>query len=285
MTKYFESAMKGMFFLSATSSIVFVLLICIFLFMNGLPVMVELGFLEFIFGTIWAPLNVPAAFGIFTMIVTSIATTIGAVILGVPLGIFTAVFMARMCPKRFYSFLKPSLNLMAGIPSVVYGFFGMVVLVPIIRGIFGGQGFSVLTASVLLGIMILPTIIGVSEAAIRSVPSSYYEGALALGASHIHSIFSVVVPAARSGIIASIVLGIGRAIGETMAVVMVAGNQVRIPNSPLQGARSLTANIVLEMAYAAGTHRDALVATALVLFLMILMLNLTLSLTMRRKRG
>ena len=280
--KYIEAGMKGIFLVSAMSSILFVLLICLFLFLNGLPFILHAGLFEFVLGDRWAPLNIPQAFGIFTMIVTSFYITLGAVLIGVPMGIFTAIFMAYMCPKGLYKLLKPAVNLLAGIPSVVYGFFGMVVVVPLIRQLFGGSGFSVLAASSLLGIMILPTIIGVSEAALRAVPDSYLEGSRALGASKIHSLFFVVLPAARSGIMASVVLGIGRAIGETMAVVMVAGNQPRIPSSPLQGARSLTANIVLEMAYAADTHRDALISTALVLFVLILGLNLLFSFTIRR---
>lgn len=282
MAKHMENGMAAIFLASALSSVLFVFLICAFLFINGLPVILSLGVFEFLLGERWVPLNIPPAFGILPMIVTSFYVTLGAVIIGVPTGIFTAIFLSRICPAWLYALLKPAVNLLAGIPSVVYGFFGIVVIVPLIRNLFGGQGFSILAASVLLGIMILPTIIGVSEAALRAVPSSYYEGALALGASHISSVFFVVLPAARSGIIASVVLGIGRAIGETMAVVMVAGNQARLPSSPLDGARSLTANIVLEMAYATDTHRDALVASALVLFCIILLLNLTFSFTIRK---
>jgi len=216
------------------------------------------------------------------MIITSFITTAGALVLGVPVGICTAVFMARVCPKPLYRALKPAIDLLAGIPSVVYGFFGLVIIVPMIRDIFGGRGFSVLAAIVLLSIMILPTVISISEAALRAVPETYYEGALALGSSHIRSAFFVVLPAAKSGILASVVLGMGRALGETMAVVMLAGNQPRIPGSLLEGARSLTANIVLEMAYATDIHRDALVATAIVLFVMILTINLTFSFFIRR---
>ena len=216
-------------------------------------------------------------FGIFPMIMGSLYITAGAIIVGVPVGIFTAVFMAKFCSGKLYKILKPAVDLLAGIPSVVYGFFGMVVLVPMVRNIFGGNGNSILTASLLLGIMILPTIIGVSESAIRAVPDSYYEGSLALGASHERSVFFTVLPAAKSGILAGVVLGIGRAIGETMAVVMVAGNQARMPMELYKGVRTLTANIVLEMGYATDLHREALIATAVVLFVFILLINLSFS--------
>ena len=203
-------------------------------------------------------------------------------IIGVPIGILTAVFMARFAPRSIYAPLKAAVNLMAGIPSVVYGFFGLVVLVPFIREAFGGRGMSVLTASVLLGLMILPTIISVSETSIRAVPESYYEGGLALGASHERSVFFTVLPAAKSGIFAGVVLGIGRAVGETMAVMMVAGNQAVIPDSMLSGVRTLTTNIVLEMGYSTDLHREALIGTAVVLFVFILIINLSLSLWGRR---
>ena len=211
------------------------------------------------------------------MIMGSLYITAGAIIVGVPVGIYTAVFMAKFCSGKLYKILKPAVDLLAGIPSVVYGFFGMVVLVPMVRNIFGGNGNSILTASLLLGIMILPTIIGVSESAIRAVPDSYYEGSLALGASHERSVFFTVLPAAKSGILAGVVLGIGRAIGETMAVVMVAGNQARMPMELAKGVRTLTANIVLEMGYATDLHREALIATAVVLFVFILLINLSFS--------
>ena len=216
------------------------------------------------------------------MIVGSFYVTAGALIIGVPIGILTAVFMARFAPKSIYAPLKAAVNLMAGIPSVVYGFFGLVVLVPFIREAFGGRGMSVLTASVLLGLMILPTIISVSETSIRAVPESYYEGGLALGASHERSVFFTVLPAAKSGIFAGVVLGIGRAVGETMAVMMVAGNQAVIPDSMLSGVRTLTTNIVLEMGYSTDLHREALIGTAVVLFVFILIINLSLSLWGRR---
>ena len=191
-----------------------------------------------------------------------------------PIGILAAVYMARFCNDKVYKIVKPAVGLLAGIPSVVYGFFGMVVLVPLFRSMFGGTGNSLFTASILLGIMILPTIVEVSESAIRAVPDSYYEGSLGLGASHERSVFFAVLPAAKSGILAGVVLGIGRAIGETMAVVMVAGNQAVVPSGLFNGVRTLTSNIVLEMGYATDLHREALIATAVVLFVFILLINL-----------
>jgi len=282
MTKYKESIMKAIFFAAACTSILAVALICLFLFINGVPAMAKIGIFDFLFGKIWKPNNTPPSFGILPMILGSIYVTAGAVVIGVPVGILTAVFMARYCPKRLYCILKPAINLLAGIPSIVYGFFGLVVIVPFIRDTFGGTGSSMLTASILLGIMILPTIVGVSESAIRAVPQSYYEGGLALGASHERSIFFIMLPAAKSGIMAAVVLGIGRAIGETMAVIMVAGNQARMPAGLLKGVRTLTANIIIEMGYAAELHREALIATAVVLFVFILIINLLLSLLKRR---
>ena len=272
--KILEKGMQYLFFLCACTSIISVLLICFFMFYNGVPAMFEIGVFNFLFGTIWAPSNVPPSFGLLPMIVGSIYVTAGAIIIGVPLGILTAIFMAKFCHKRLHKILKPMVDLLAGIPSIVYGFFGMVMLVPLIRNLFGGNGNSILTASILLGIMILPTIIAISEAALRAVPDSYYEGAVALGASHERAVMFTVLPAARSGVLASVILAIGRAIGETMAVIMVVGNQARVPSSILQGVRTLTTNIVLEMGYATDLHREALIATGVVLFIFILILNL-----------
>lgn len=275
-----EKVMKLLFFLTALVSIAAVILICIFLFASGIPAIKEIGVFKFLLGTSWKPAN--NLYGILPMIVGSLYVTAGALMIGVPIGILTAVFMARFAPKSIYAPLKAAVNLMAGIPSVVYGFFGLVVLVPFIREAFGGRGMSVLTASVLLGLMILPTIISVSETSIRAVPESYYEGGLALGASHERSVFFTVLPAAKSGIFAGVVLGIGRAVGETMAVMMVAGNQAVIPDSMLSGVRTLTTNIVLEMGYSTDLHREALIGTAVVLFVFILIINLSLSLFKRR---
>ena len=277
MRKYKEKIMGGVFFTAALTSILAVLLICVFLFANGIPAMGKVGLFKFLAGTNWAPTDSPASFGIFPMILGSIYVTAGAIVVGVPIGILMAIFMARFCPKKLHSFLKPMVDLLAGIPSIVYGFFGLVVIVPFVREHFKGNGNSIFTASILLGIMILPTIISVSEAAIRAVPEHYYEGALALGATHERSVFKTVVPAAKSGIMAAVILGIGRAIGETMAVMMVVGNQARIPNSIFKGVRTLTTNIVIEMGYATDLHREALIATGVVLFVFILIINLVFS--------
>ena len=218
------------------------------------------------------------------MIVGSLYVTAGAILTGVPVGLLTAVFLVKYCPKKLYAVLKPAIQLLAGIPSIIYGFFGLMVLVPAIQRLFGTSGKGVLTASLLLGMMILPTVINTSEAALRAVPSSYYEGALALGATREQSVMRVMLPAAGSGILSGVVLGIGRAVGETMAVVMIAGNQAILPDSILSGTRTLTANIVLEMAYAAQLHRGALIATAVVLFVFILLINLCFSAMKRERR-
>lgn len=275
-----EKGMKLLFLAATCVSIAAVILICLFLLASGIPAIREIGIFKFLLGTKWKPAN--GLYGIFPMIIGSLYVTAGALLIGVPVGILTAVFMARFCPKWLYGPLKSAVNLMAGIPSVVYGFFGLVVLVPFVRQFFGGRGMGVLTASVLLGLMILPTIISVSETSIRAVPESYYEGGLALGASHERSVFYTVLPAAKSGIFAGVVLGVGRAAGETMAVMMVAGNQPAIPESVLSGVRTLTTNIVLEMGYAADLHREALIGTAVVLFVFILIINLALSKAKRR---
>lgn len=275
-----EQAVHVLFFLSACASILAVGIICVFLFANGVPAMAKIGLFDFLLGKTWRPGN--DIYGILPMILGSIYVTAGAIVTGVPIGILTAVFMAGFCPPKLYAMIKPAINLLAGIPSVVYGFFGLIVLVPAMSALFGGSGKSIATASVLLGLMILPTIIGVSESAIRAVPGSYYEGALALGASHERSIFFATLPAARSGIMAGVILGIGRAIGETMAVIMVAGNQASMPKGLFAGARTMTANIVIEMGYAADLHREALIATAVVLFVFILIINLSFSILSRR---
>ena len=282
MKRFKEIFMKAVFLLAACVSIAAVVLICVFLFASGVPAISEIGIFKFLFGTQWRPAN--NLFGIFPMIIGSIYVTAGALIIGVPVGILTAVFMARFCPDRLYKIMKPAVSLMAGIPSVVYGFFGLVVLVPFVRDHFGGRGMSVLTASVLLGLMILPTIISVSESAIRAVPSSYYEGGLALSASHERSVFFTILPAAKSGIFAAVVLGVGRAIGETMAVMMVAGNQPAIPGGILDGVRTLTTNIVMEMGYSTDLHRQALIGTAVVLFVFVLIINISFSLIKRRSK-
>ena len=270
-----EKIMEYVFLLAAVISIVAVALICVFLFANGIPAMHKIGFADFLTGTDWKPGN--DRYGIFPMILGSIYVTGGALVIGVPIGVLMSVFMARFCPAKLYKILKPVVNLLAGIPSIVYGFFGLIVLVPFIREHFNSNGQSILCAAILLGIMILPTIIGASEPTFRAVEQSYYEGALALGATHERSVFTVVVPAAKSGILAAIILGVGRALGETMAVMMVVGNQPRVPDSILQGVRTLTTNIVMEMGYATDLHREALIATGVVLFVFILIINLCFS--------
>ncbi|MBQ5760365.1 MAG: phosphate ABC transporter permease subunit PstC [Clostridia bacterium] len=275
-----EKIMKVVFLSAAAMSVLAVLLICVFLFEGGLPAMAEIGPANFLLGTVWKPGN--DLYGILPMILGSLCVTAGAILFGVPIGLLAAVYMACFCPKKFYKVLNPCVQLLAGIPSVVYGFFAMVVIVPFVRNHLGGSGNSMLTASILLGLMILPTIIMQSEAAIRAVPHSYYEGALALGSTAERSVFKAVLPAARSGVMAGVVLGIGRAIGETMAVVMVAGNQPRMPKGLLEGVRTMTTNIVMDMAYATDLHREALIATAVVLFIFILMINLIFNLLKRK---
>lgn len=275
-----EKVMKVVFLMTACVSILAVALICLFLFVNGVPAIQKIGLFEFLGGTTWKASS--DKFGILPMILGSVYVTAGALVIGVPIGILTAVFLARFCPKRLYKPLKAGVDLLAGIPSVVYGFFGLCVLVPLTRDLFGGSGSSILTASVLLGIMILPTIIETSESALQAVPNKYYEGALALGATHERSVYRTIVPAAKSGITAGVILGVGRAIGETMAVIMVAGNQARIPTSILKGVRTMTANIVIEMGYATDFHREALIATGVVLFIFILIINLLFSILKRK---
>ena len=281
MKKYKEKLMENVFLLAACVSILSVVLICIFLFANGMPAIKEVGVGEFLLGQKWKPSN--NIYGIFPMILGSIYVTVGAIIIGVPIGILTAIFMSKFCPKWLYKIMKPAVQLLAGIPSVVYGFFGLVVIVPFVRDYLGGNGHSILTASILLGIMILPTLVSVIETSLNAVPNSYYEGALALGATHERSVFFTIIPAAKSGILAGVILGVGRAIGETMAVVMVAGNSAVIPDSLMSNVRTLTANIVLEMSYATDLHEGALIGTAVVLFVFILLINVSFSLFKKRK--
>lgn len=276
-----EGAARILFGIAAALSILAVALISLFLFANGIPAMAQIGLPEFLLGTTWKPGN--DMYGIFPMIIGSIYVTAGAMIIGIPAGILTAIFLSRFAHKRVVTPLKAGIELLAGIPSVIYGFFGLMIIVPMVRTIGPGNGLSLLSASVLLGIMILPTIITVSKNALDAVPKNYYEGALALGATHERSVFRIIVPAAFSGIMAAVILGIGRAIGETMAVVMVAGNQPVIPSSIFSGVRTLTANIVLEMGYAADLHRGALIATGVVLFVFILLLSFLFAVI--KKRG
>ena len=275
MSKFSDKAMRVVFLVSALASILAVLLICVFLFANGIPAIKEIGIFNFLLGKEWSPNDIPPLFGILPMILGSLYVTAGAILIGVPIGILTAVFLASSCSKKLYKLIKPGVNLLAGIPSVVYGFFGMAAIIPL-------TGNSIVSACIILGIMILPTIIGIAESSFRAVPTQYYEGALALGAGHYRSIFKVVLPAAKSGMFAAVILGIGRAIGETMAVIMVAGNQARMPVSIMKGVRTLTANIAIEMGYAANLHREALIATGVVLFVFILIINLSFSALKRR---
>lgn len=275
--------MHGIFLLAAVMSIVSLLLIIFFIFSSGVPLLSRYGFWDFVSGDLWRPRSDPPLYGVLPFILGSVYVTIGAVVIGVPIGVLTAVFMAEFCPKKLYKVLKPGVNLMAGIPSILFGFFALRIIVPFVREQFGGGGNSLLAAQILLGIMILPTIITLSESALRSVPRSYYSGSVALGASHERTIFTVLLPAAKSGIFSSIVLGLGRAIGETMAVVMVAGNQPLIPDSLTRGVRTLTTNIVLEMAYSSGEHQEALIATGVILFIFILFINGTFLYIKNRK--
>ncbi len=283
MNKISEVLMKIVFLLCACISIAAVALICIFMFANGIPAIREIGPINFLFGTVWKPQQ--EIFGIGPMIIGSIYVTAGAMIIGVPIGLLSAVFLSRYCPKKLYTLIKPMVNLMAGIPSIIYGFFGLVVIVPWIQNTFDVAGKGILAASILLGMMILPTIINTAEASINAVPENYYEGALALGATKERSIFKTVIPAAKSGVMSGVILGLGRAIGETMAVVMICGNQAIMPTSIFSGARTLTSNVVLEMAYASGLHREALIATAVVLFVFILIINLCFSVLNRRSQA
>ena len=275
-----ERLMQIVFFVAACTSVLAVALICIFLFANGIPAIAKIGIPDFLLGQKWKPSN--NLYGILPFILGSIYVTAGSIVIGVPLALLLSVFLAFYCPKRLYPVLKTMVNLMAGIPSVVYGFFGLVMIVPLMRQITGKDGSTMLTASILLGIMILPTVTGVTESVLRSVPMSYYEGALALGATHERSVFCTIFPAAKSGIMAGVVLGIGRSIGETMAVIMVAGNQTWMPQGLLKGVRTMTTNIVMEMGYAADLHREALIATGVVLFVFILIINLCAS-ALKRK--
>lgn len=277
-----EKIMKYVFLLCACVSTIAVVLICVFIFAGGTPALGKIGIINFLTGTKWRPSQ--NLYGIFPMIVASLYTTAGAIIFGVPLGVLCAVFLSCFCPDYLYRILKPAVELLSGIPSIVYGFFGLTAVVPLIQKLSNSNGKGLLSTSILLAIMILPTITAVSLTSIKSVEKSYYEGSRALGATHEESVFKVTLPAAKSGVLAGIVLGIGRAIGETMAVVMIAGNSPVIPNSLNQTVRTLTSNIVLEMAYATGLHREALIATAAVLFVFILIINLSLSAIKRSQK-
>ena len=284
-SQFKENAMRILFIVCACVSILAVALICVFLFANGLPTIFEIGPLNFLLGTEWRPSN--DIYGIFPMIVGSIYVTAGALIVGVPVGLLTAMYLSFFASERIKKILLPAIQLLAGIPSVVYGFFGVMVLVPWVAALadpFDGSGMSMFTASLVLGIMILPTIITVSKTSLDAVPGSYYEGSLALGATHERSVFTIMLPAAKSGVLSAVILGVGRAIGETMAVIMVAGNQPIMPSGLFEGLRTMTSNIVLEMGYSTGLHRQALIATGVVLFVFILLINLCFSLVKGGKK-
>jgi phosphate transport system permease protein len=282
-----ENLMQIVFFTSALVSVLAVIAICLFLLMRGIPAITEIGFMNFLFGQKWAPTNTPPSFGILSMIVGSLYVTGGAILIGVPTGIMCAIFLAEFCPDQLYKIVKPAVNLLAGIPSIIYGFFGMEIVVPAVREAFGGNGYSILSAAIILGIMILPTIISISESSLRAVPESYAEASYGIGATKEETVFKVILPAAKSGILTSIILGIGRAVGETMAVVMVAGGAVMPLNkiALLKPIRTLTANIVTEMSYASGLHTESLIATGVVLFVFIIILNTALSLIKTSSRN
>ena len=286
--KWKERPVEGLFLICAAISIIAVALITIFLFNEGFPAITEIGLFKFIFGAQWDPGQ--GQFGIAAMIVSSLLVTLLSVALGTLIGVFTAVFLAEIAPKWLASVVRPAISLLSAIPSVIYGFFGILILVPLIRNTFttpekGVSGYSLLAVVIVLAVMILPTIIMLTENALRALPSTYREASLALGASPIQTIFKVLIPAARSGIMAAVVLGMGRAIGETMAVIMVAGNSAAMPTSLLSMIRTMTGNVALELSYSSGLHRQALFGTAVVLFVFIMLLNLTLTILVRRSSG
>jgi len=274
-----EKIIEKILVLCAAIFIIAIILITIFIFAKGIPLLIKIGLIDFLFNSDWRPSK--GFFGIWTMFIGSLAVTLSSMLWAVPLGIMTAIFMAEIAPHRVGKLLGSMVELLAGIPSVVYGFVGLIVIVPFIRDVLGGNGLSVLAGAIILGIMILPTVINISRDSILAVPKEYKEGSLALGATHYQTIARVIVPAARSGIITAIVLGMGRAIGETMAVVMVTGNSTVIPGSILSPVRTMTSNIVLEMGYAAGDHQAALFATGMVLFVFIVCLNLAVTLSVK----
>ncbi len=279
--KHYETLVEKILFICAITSIVAVFTITIFVFYSGLPLIFRIGVRDFIFNTTWAPMQ--GIFGILPMIAGSIMVTFGALALAVPLGVGGAIFLAEFAPKIITRVLRPAIQLLAGIPSVVYGFWGLITLVPLLRGYFGGSGFSALAGSIILAIMILPTIVNISEDAILSVPNSYKEGSLALGSTHWQTIKHVMLPCARPGVITGIVLGMGRAIGETMAIIMVTGNVPAMPASFLDPVRTLTGNVVIEIGYAYGDHQQALFATGVVLFIFIMFLNILVNLKIKKE--
>jgi len=282
MKKFREKLSGRIFLVLALSSISALALITVFIIINGIPIIAQVGFFNFVFGMSWAPSH--GEFGIFPMIIGSMAVTIGAVIIGVPIGICTAIFLTEFAPSRLSKLFRPAIQLLAGIPSVVYGFWGLLFVVPLIRTHLGGPGLSILAGSLILAIMVLPTVISITEVSIMALPRQYKEGAFALGMTHWQTIRSVILPSAKSGIVAAVILGIGRAMGETMAVIMVLGNAVAVPTSILDPVRTLTTNIGIEMGYAAGEHRQALFATGIVLFVVIMILNASAQYITRKKK-
>jgi len=280
--KYNERLIQLVLLITAFSTISILILIGLFILKEGLPIILKVGIKDFICGVNWYPRK--GQFGIFPMIMGSGWITVGALLVSLPLSLASAIYLSEFASSKMRELLKPTIELLAGIPSVVYGFMGMVVLFPLIRNYLGGQGPCILAASIILGIMILPTVTSISIDALSAVPYSYREGSLALGATRWQTIKMVVLPAARSGIIAGIILGLGRAVGETMAVIMIAGNSVIIPNSILDPVRTLTSNIALEMSFATGEHRQALFATGIVLFVIIMILNISANF-IAKKRG
>jgi phosphate transport system permease protein len=281
MKNFGEKIPQALFFIIALSALSALALITIFIFIEGVPLIAKVGFFKFIFGMKWAPSQ--GYYGIFPMIVGTISVTLGAIILGVPVALCCAIFLAEFAPRKLSDVVRPAIQLLAGIPSVVYGFWGLIFIVPLIRNYLGGPGLSILAGSIILAIMILPTVISISEVSLLALSPLLKEGAFALGATHWQTIRSVLVPAAKSGILAGIILGIGRAVGETMAVIMVLGNAVALPNSILSPVRTLTTNIGIEMGYASGEHQQALFATGIVLLVIIMILNSMAQYSIRRK--
>jgi phosphate transport system permease protein len=276
-----ENFVKYVLTIFALSSLLFLFLIFIFIFFEGLPLFHKIGIKNIILGFKWAPTK--GSFGIFPMIVSSFLVTFGALVVGAPMALSCAIYLSEYSGKRMKMFLKPALELLAGIPSVVYGFLGVIYIVPVVRNYFGGAGFSLLSTSIILGVMILPTIISISFDAITSVPKTYREGSFAMGATKWQTIYKVVIPSAKSGILASFILGMGRAIGETMAVIMTAGNALKIPSSILDPLRTLTGNIALELSYATGDHRQGLFSTGVVLLVIIMILNYIANFGIKKK--
>ncbi|MBE5975426.1 MAG: phosphate ABC transporter permease subunit PstC [Paenibacillaceae bacterium] len=281
MKSFKEKLTERVFLLIALSTLSVLALITVFIFIKGMPIIAKVGIINFVFGMKWAPSQ--GYYGIFPMIVGSVSVTIGAAIVGVPIAICCSIFLAEFAPAKLRNVFRPAIQLLAAIPSVVYGFWGVLFVVPAIRKYMGGPGLSILAGSIILGIMILPTIISITEVSLLALPRHYKDGALALGLTQWQTIRSLLLPAAKSGIVAAVILGLGRAIGETMAVIMVLGNAVALPHSVLDPVRTLTTNIGIEMGYASGEHQQALFATGIVLFVIIMILNATAQYITRKR--